>query len=385
LTVDKRFALIDSDGYRRYPYLSQNGFGGYGFVIGRSANSRHTASIEEVIRAVVMDGESMRAKALEGPHANQGNSVKLHAKRKIVGFYVAPELVYLVEGAPVNVARIPGDGGPQTSDRQTVVDERLNHLKVSDVTASIRELQAFITPSLREVLEEHAGAPDHRGRIADLAHNIDPSREEEIRSIYEAFSLAIADELGISGTTGLETLAFGNDAGRDSVWVLRPQVLAALKETGTIESDETAPASGALADDPQFLSATPTVRRALVNARVGQGGYRKRMLALWGNRCAVTGCKVEKALIASHAKAWSVSTNEERLDEFNGLLLSASLDRLFDSGLIAFANDGRLLCSSILDDADLSALGLGPDSSLRKVHPRHCAYLAAHREQFGFE
>ena len=136
--------------------------------------------------------------------------------------------------------------------------------------------------------------------------------------------------------------------------------------------------------DPQCQDLSPTQRLALVNARIGQGGYRQRMLRLWGGQCAVTACMTPCALVASHAIAWTYSTNEQRLDEFNGLLLAASIDRLFDNGLISFSDDGSLLVDPSLVDEDLGAIGLSRVSCIRKLDPRHLPYLAAHRVTSGF-
>lgn len=135
---------------------------------------------------------------------------------------------------------------------------------------------------------------------------------------------------------------------------------------------------------PRTLSAT--TRQQLIEARLGQGTFRNEMLAIWGGRCAVTDCGVAPALIASHAVAWRDDKSPEvRLDPYNGLLLTASIDRLFDQGLIAFADDGRLLRKPVLSQADLRHLGLGADARMRRVHARHVPYLSAHRAKHGFE
>lgn len=134
-------------------------------------------------------------------------------------------------------------------------------------------------------------------------------------------------------------------------------------------------------DDQRFQDEPPPVRLALRNARIGQGAYRERMLKLWGRRCAVTGCAVEEVLVASHARPFArCETAFQCLDEFNGLLLSANLDRLFDRGLIAFQNDGALLINAAAGVADLVA-----GNCLREVHPQHAPYLTWHRRHFGFE
>lgn len=109
------------------------------------------------------------------------------------------------------------------------------------------------------------------------------------------------------------------------------------------------------------------------------------MLRVWDSKCALTGCGIEAVLIASHAKQWAKATNEERLDEYNGLLLVATVDRLYDAGLISFDDDGLILLGEGLNDEELPTLGLSKESKLRKVTNRHKPYLYAHRLQHGFE
>lgn len=143
-------------------------------------------------------------------------------------------------------------------------------------------------------------------------------------------------------------------------------------------------ATEAVDADPQSRDIGSTTRLALINARLGQGGFRRRMMAIWDNRCAVTGCSVPEVLIASHAQAWAQATNAARLDPYNGLLLIASLDRLFDQGLISFREDGSLLRQPGLKVHELMTLGINDDTRLRFVHAKHRPYLAAHRQAFGF-
>ena len=62
-------------------------------------------------------------------------------------------------------------------------------------------------------------------------------------------------------------------------------------------------------------------------------------------RCPFTGISDISLLVHSHIKPWSVSTDDERLDGYNGLLLEYGYDMLFDRGWITFENDGTLLVS----------------------------------------
>jgi hypothetical protein len=134
-------------------------------------------------------------------------------------------------------------------------------------------------------------------------------------------------------------------------------------------------------EDPAVGAAPVTERQALVAARRGQGRFRQDVLVRWDWRCAVTGSDVGAALRASHCKPWGESTNSERLDPDNGLPLVATLDALFDRGLISFDDDGRVLVSPRLSSSQCVALGLESGARLRKrLLPAQCEYLRHHRE-----
>jgi hypothetical protein len=52
------------------------------------------------------------------------------------------------------------------------------------------------------------------------------------------------------------------------------------------------------------------------------------------------------------------SSNEERLDGENGLLLTPSMDHLFDRGFIGFEGSGRLLVSPVAHKPSLEKMGV---------------------------
>lgn len=100
----------------------------------------------------------------------------------------------------------------------------------------------------------------------------------------------------------------------------------------------------------------------------------------WGGACAVTGINLPQVLRASHAKPWArCQTDEERLDVFNGFLLTANLDALFDRGLITFSPIGQLCLSSKLGQPARTALNLNDNLALRWIAPQHEPYLEWHR------
>jgi hypothetical protein len=128
-----------------------------------------------------------------------------------------------------------------------------------------------------------------------------------------------------------------------------------------------------------------TTKKTLVNARLGQGKFRADVLQLWDQRCCVTGATTRQVIRASHIKPWRVSNDEVRLDPANGLPLIASLDALFDAGLISFDSSGSLLVSSNLSAGERAKLGINGQDGLKKKPPAKTAeYLVDHRQKHGF-
>ncbi|WMW80117.1 HNH endonuclease signature motif containing protein [Undibacterium cyanobacteriorum] len=127
-----------------------------------------------------------------------------------------------------------------------------------------------------------------------------------------------------------------------------------------------------------------TTRKSIVDARLGQGVFRENLIKYWES-CAVTDCTVHKLLRASHIKPWRVADNSERLDKFNGLLLSPNLDLAFDQDLISFDDKGNILIKSdILDRESLLKLGISENMKLRRCEAQHKIYLSEHRRIHQF-
>lgn len=124
----------------------------------------------------------------------------------------------------------------------------------------------------------------------------------------------------------------------------------------------------------------PTTAQALVDARLGQGAFRGSLEAKWNGACAVTGCAISGILRASHIKPWAASTDSERLDPENGLLLVAHIDGLFDKGLLSFEKDGRMLLSKQISPRDRQYLRL-PKSLRERPSKQQCRFLEYHREK----
>lgn len=126
-----------------------------------------------------------------------------------------------------------------------------------------------------------------------------------------------------------------------------------------------------------------TTKDALVKSRLGQGRFRARLEQRWEDCCAVTGCAIREVLRASHIKRWADSTDAERLDPANGLLLIANLDCLFDRGVISFSDDGHMLVSEVLSEGERQLLQV-PENLRLPLNRHEIVYLAHHRQKYGF-
>lgn len=126
------------------------------------------------------------------------------------------------------------------------------------------------------------------------------------------------------------------------------------------------------------LHIPPTEKQQLIKARRGQGLYRTRLDAI-ETTCRLTGLVEHRHLRASHIKPWRLSTNAEKLDGNNGLLLSPHIDHLFDQGFISFTDSSDILVSSRLDPEVLRRWNIDPAKHVGTFNTKQCEYLAFHR------
>ena len=104
-------------------------------------------------------------------------------------------------------------------------------------------------------------------------------------------------------------------------------------------------------------SLPPTERETIIRARRGQGLFKDRVMQL-EERCRITKVDNPVHLVASHCKPWRDSNNQERLNGDNGLLLTPSIDHLFDKGFIGFEDDGELIISPVAHRPSLEGMGV---------------------------
>src|ERR1700731_447495 len=91
--------------------------------------------------------------------------------------------------------------------------------------------------------------------------------------------------------------------------------------------------------------------------RNGQGLFKDRVSRI-ESRCRIKGVESPAHPVASHCKPWRDSTNEERLNGENGLLLTPSIDHLFDRGFISFEDNGELMISVVAHKESIQRMGV---------------------------
>lgn len=101
-----------------------------------------------------------------------------------------------------------------------------------------------------------------------------------------------------------------------------------------------------------------TEAEAKVKIRRGQQKFKAGLLPLWEQKCALCGIELPSLLRASHSKPWKDSTDEERLDRYNGILLCCNHDVLYDRGFIAFDGTGKIHISDEISEEEYVKYGI---------------------------
>lgn len=113
--------------------------------------------------------------------------------------------------------------------------------------------------------------------------------------------------------------------------------------------------------------------------RIGQNRFRSALMDYWNATCPLTGVREPELLRASHIIPWAAcSSDQERLNVHNGLLLSALWDAAFDAGLVTFDDRGRAVPSPRLCGTAQEALGIGTSPTL-VLSDEHKSRLEWHR------
>lgn len=116
-------------------------------------------------------------------------------------------------------------------------------------------------------------------------------------------------------------------------------------------------------------------------AREGQGKYREQLLEQC-RFCPFTMITDERLLIASHIKPWAASIGLEKIDPYNGYILTPTYDKLFDRGFITFTEDRHIILSEFISPHTWKLLGLKNDTFIKTLpmDDKRVKYLRFHHE-----
>lgn len=277
-----------------------------------------------------------------------------------------------------------------------------------DVNASRRTIKSFKT----ETLLRFAGLVEQTdfvyaiiaGEIATAAVRYRvriPAgiTADDVRAALQRLSLGESHQFGVS--TGWDVIHEGKPYPQKAVLGLAAERLAARplgpndftvgearrilmrlgfppvqKRSGEEQNyEEDAAAEGEIR---QRTDIGPTERANLIRARRGQGVFRQN-LELFEKKCRITGLSDRMHLRASHIKPWRASSDAEKLDGNNGLLLSPHVDHLFDRGYISFSDSGDLLVADALKERVLEIWGIPLPRNVGTFRPAQSRYLNYHR------
>lgn len=203
-------------------------------------------------------------------------------------------------------------------------------------------------------------------RYSPLSANGHGSQSVYLTSVPAEMAHALA---GLIGHEAQRAMEIGHTLAQDTGLSDRPaRALAEWEEhlRSRIEQSATIP---------------ETEKQQLVLSRRGQGKFRDNVSRI-ETHCRITGVNRPEHLIASHCKPWRDSDNAERLDGENGLLLTPSIDHLFDRGFIGFENNGELLVSPVAHELSLRKMGVpvGQTVNVGRFSDGQRKYLEFHRE-----
>ena len=120
-----------------------------------------------------------------------------------------------------------------------------------------------------------------------------------------------------------------------------------------------------------------TEKQNLTLSRIGQGKFRNELINYWFG-CSISKLDKVNLLVASHIKPWKDCDSKSRLSAENGIPLVATLDALFDKGLITFEDDGAMLVSKKISKSDCKLFDI-PKNLSKAPSEKMKNYLRYHR------
>ena len=187
-----------------------------------------------------------------------------------------------------------------------------------------------------------------------------------------------------NGTVRWWHIVFDGEDGKSLYyWQLKPEMVKAIKELKLFcntkeEKEESARRREQVRINQDVSIFKGEEKKAFVKIRVNQSRLRYDILKKQ-DYCQICGLKKKELLIVSHIKPWSKSSEEERVDHNNVMLLCPNHDSLFDKGYISFSEDGSILLSPVLSDEEINLMHIDKRFKLNISYDMH-KYLDYHRQ-----
>jgi hypothetical protein len=241
-----------------------------------------------------------------------------------------------------------------------------------DIVAAIRGLQF---EEIQTVIDEW----NHIGRDAFLeTHSLSGAVKYLLKwgdASYDAKAIAVQAVRAKHSEMGhLRANAFQGDVNTIAI-PLRQAGWEVLDKTDVAkEIDE----ETQVKDITDRVGIGPVEKQNLVKSRRGQGIFRHNVLNR-EKQCRVTKITDPDHLRASHIKPWSKSTDTEKLDGNNGLMLAPHVDHLFDKGWITFTGNGDIILSPHCHPDIFAAFGISGEMNVGAFTPEQDVYLSYHR------
>ncbi len=123
------------------------------------------------------------------------------------------------------------------------------------------------------------------------------------------------------------------------------------------------------------------VQQEVRKARNGQGKYREKLLEQC-HFCPFTMIADERLLIASHIKPWAACDDTEKIDPYNGYMLSPLYDKLFDRGYITFTENRHVILSEFISPYTWKQIKLNNNTfiSTLPMDDKRIEYLKFHHQ-----
>lgn len=96
--------------------------------------------------------------------------------------------------------------------------------------------------------------------------------------------------------------------------------------------------------------------------------------------CAISNSKMAELLIATPIKPWTESSELERMDSYNYLLLLPTFDVLFRKNLISFTEEGKIIVSDLITPYERKLFQLSNTIQI-DLDSRSFVYMSYHRKK----